>query len=189
MARLKFATREQLQVINSLGGNRNANRILKEVELDKLIRSFRREQKIYCLTKKGRDMINCDTIPIRREGYVQHTLMANDIFIYKGMPNDWRVEEPTAFKTVRGKVKFVPDAVYSESDRTNFIEVDRHQRMNENRNKIKIYSELQSVFRLQKIRPPSLTFYTMTQVRKRRLKKICDEFKVEAEILEVEDIR
>src|SRR5699024_7718266 len=49
---LTYATQQQLQVINKLGGDRNAHRILHDMEKDKIISSIRTERKIYLLSRK-----------------------------------------------------------------------------------------------------------------------------------------
>lgn len=82
LAELTYATSEQLRVINNLGGDRNARRILLDMEKEGYIKSIRLDKKIYYV----------DTRLQRKE--IQHTLMRNDMYIKLNMPQDWQKEVP-----------------------------------------------------------------------------------------------
>ncbi|MDC3412501.1 replication-relaxation family protein [Terrihalobacillus insolitus] len=189
MATIKFATRSQLQEICKLGGDRNANRILQRLEHENLISSFRWHQKIYSISKSGRQLIGNDTIPVKRNAYVQHTLMCNEAYIDNGTPNDWRTEEPVKFKSKGVKKRFVPDATFTKDGRTVFVEVDRTQRMNENRKKLEIYSELQNEYKIRKKCPPFIIFYTTTIMRKRKMELMCKEMDLLCDIYLHDEIK
>jgi len=55
--KLGYANRRHLLLINNLGGDRNANRILSEMEKDKSIKSILTEQKIYYVANRGKEKV------------------------------------------------------------------------------------------------------------------------------------
>src|SRR5690625_5759246 len=69
---LGYATRKQIQVIEGLGGDRNAHRILHDMEKDKLISSVRREQKVYFLSGSGKNFIG-STKELKQSRSEEHT--------------------------------------------------------------------------------------------------------------------
>lgn len=78
-----FATRKQLQVAENLGGDRNAQRVLQRMEKDRTISSVRREQKIYYLSNRGKEVIGSNQSKLKRNK-IKHTLMRNDFYIEAG---------------------------------------------------------------------------------------------------------
>jgi hypothetical protein len=66
-----------------------------------------------------------------------------------------------------------------------FVEVDLKQKMLENKKKIKLY---RSLFQALGEKRTLLIFYTATQVRKERILSWCKEYKVNAEILTIEEL-
>ncbi|SET69569.1 Replication-relaxation [Oceanobacillus limi] len=177
--KLVFATRSQLQTACNLGGVRNANRILARLESDNLIRSIRWQQKIYGLTKEGRELIGEDNKTPFKRRYVEHTILCNEAYLALDMPTDWETEREASFRGKYGKVRFVSDATFTQGGRRWFVEIDRTQRMTENRKKIETYAELQSVHARAKKRPPYVKFYGIDTARVDRLREMMAEEGVE----------
>ncbi|HLR71975.1 MAG TPA: replication-relaxation family protein, partial [Pseudogracilibacillus sp.] len=120
MAELTYATSEQLQLINNLGGNRNARRILFEMEQDNLIKSTMHERKIYYISNKGSDFIGKGNTRLNKTE-IQHALMRNDLYIELGMPPTWKKE---AKLLVNDKVVLISDARFKRDNRYYFVEID-----------------------------------------------------------------
>lgn len=85
--KLNFATRKQLQIIENLGGDRNAHRILHRMEKSKLLSTVRYEKKIYYLSNRGKERVGSNQSKLKRDK-IKHTLMRNDMYIKLGMPAD-----------------------------------------------------------------------------------------------------
>lgn len=166
-----FATRRQLQITENLGGDRNAHRILHRMEKDKTISSFRREQKIYYLSNRGKERIGSNQSTLKRNK-IQHTLMRNDLYIKLGMPSTWKKESPIK----KGEeVILIPDAIFKKNNQYYFVEVDNKQTMRTNNDKIKKYKDVfKSVFRTHGYHP-ILIWYTLSEVRKNRLAESCEK--------------
>ncbi len=166
---LTYATSDQLKTSENLGSNRNARKILFEMEKDKLIKSVRRDKKIYFVTNKGSDAIGRGNSRLNRSE-IDHCLMRNDLYIKLGMPDDWKKESQIM---LNGEVLLISDASFKKGNRYYFVEVDNKQSMRTNYDKIKKYSKLfKLVFRQHKYHP-TLIWYTLSDVRKNKLKKAC----------------
>src|SRR5690606_6612046 len=137
---LTYATREQLQIVNNLGGNRNAQRILQRMEKDKLIDSVRYEKKIYYLSNKGKQQIGSSQGELKKSQII-HVLMRNDLYIRLGMPKEWYKERLVKW----GDNKLIPDATFKQKGEFHFVEIDNRQTMKTNEDKIKKYKELSHV--------------------------------------------
>src|SRR5690625_3733717 len=109
LADLTYATSKQINNAINLGGDRNARRILYEMENDKLVGSLRRESKVYYLAGKGGDLIGKDNPRLKRS-QVDHAIMRNELRARLGNPKDWRNEVPIK---LNGEVVVIADAVYS----------------------------------------------------------------------------
>ncbi|MFP7479455.1 replication-relaxation family protein [Terribacillus saccharophilus] len=173
LARFEYATRPMMQDALNLGGERNANRILGRLESDNLIRSFRREKKVYTLTKKGAGMIGIDDLKHSREPYVHHILLRGQAWLDLGRPASWQVEQPIKF----ARYRIVPDAMYTDNIRHHFVEIDRTQRMTVNREKLKAYALLQHLHRQGSKEPPAVHYVTISETRAKKLRKMAEEEK------------
>ncbi|RDW18058.1 hypothetical protein CWR48_10665 [Oceanobacillus arenosus] len=171
---LTYATRKQLQIINNLGGDRNAHRILHEMEKDNLISSLRTEQKIYYLSNRGKERIGSSQGELKKSQLV-HTLMRNDLYILLGQPSDWKKEKPIK---VNGEVFLIPDASCMIKGEHHFIEIDNQQTMKTNIEKIKKYKELSPAIFQQYNHTPTLIWYTLSDIRRGKLKEVCDKIGV-----------
>jgi hypothetical protein len=162
---MTYLTREQLQVIENLGGDRNARRILLEMEKKKLINSVRYDKKIYYISNKGSDRIGKGGVNLKRS-WIQHTLMRNDLFIFLGQPSDWKKEVPI----YNGEeVYLIPDAIFKKNGVIYFVEIDNTQTMKINIEKIKKYKELFPTLK----HTPILIWYSLSPIRKEKLSAAC----------------
>src|SRR5690625_2086646 len=166
---LGYATRKQIQVIEGLGGDRNAHRILHDMEKDKLISSVRRDQKVYFLSGSGKNFIG--STKELKQSHKQHMLMKNDIYIKVGMPNSWQTEIPIKFNDQEKYL--IPDAMFNVENKLKFIEIDNLQAMQTNDEKILRYGKLfKAMFRQYK-EHPTLIWYTLTEIRKKKIEESC----------------
>lgn len=165
-----FATREQLQITNNLKGDRNAHRILYEMEQDKLINSVRYDKKIYYLSNRGGERIGKSN-PRMKRNQIQHTLMRNDLYIKLGMPQLWKKEAPII---LNNEVILISDARFKSQNKYCFVEIDNKQSMRTNYDKIKKYKEVFKMIYRQNKYHPTLIWYTLSEIRKERLKKECE---------------
>src|SRR5699024_7435835 len=121
-------------------GDRNARRVLYDLEKDKLIKSVRYEKKIYYLSNRGSDKIGKTGTNLKKS-WITHTLMRNDLYIKLGMPNTWQKEIPI---NKNDAVFIIPDAMFKLNGEFYFVEIDNTQTMKTNIEKIKKYKELSS---------------------------------------------
>lgn len=176
--KFNFLTRKQLQSLECLAGDRNAHRILNEMEKDKLLLSVRTEQKVYYLSNRGKERIGSAQADLKK-GMIKHALMRNDLFIKLGMPNGWKNEQPIK----RGdEVFLIPDATYKLKGEFQFIEIDNTQTMRTNIDKIKKYKELSNVIFNQYKHRPTVVWYSLSDIRKEKLKLACENFGVKYKI-------
>ncbi|MEK4305836.1 replication-relaxation family protein [Oceanobacillus sp. FSL K6-0251] len=165
---LTYATREQLQIINNLGGDRNAQRVLSRMEKDKLLLAARMEKKIYYLSNKGKQIIGSNQGKLNKKE-ITHVLMRNDLYIKLGMPSDWKKERPVKW----GENKLIPDATFRKAGEYHFIEIDNQQTMATNTEKIKKYKELSHVIFKQYNHRPTVIWYAASDLRKKKLENLC----------------
>lgn len=166
---LNYATRKQLQIINGLGGTRNAQRILQRMEKEGLIKSERLELKIYYLSDKGKQLIGSGKGDLKKSQII-HTLMRNDLFIKLGMPKDWKKEVPLKLNK---EVILISDAIFKKNGINHFVEIDNKQSMKNNKDKISKYKEIFPAIYKQFGHHPVLIWYTLSEIRKKKLKETC----------------
>lgn len=166
---LNFATRIQLQKIEDLKGDRNAHRILFEMEKDKLINSVRHDKKIYYLSSRGGERIGTSYIRLKRN-QIEHNLMRNDLYIKLNMPESWKKEAPIV---INGDVVLISDARFKSQGQHHFVEVDNKQSMRANYDKIKKYKEVFKMIYRQHKYHPTLIWYTLSDLRKDKLEQAC----------------
>lgn len=172
-----FATREQLQLACDLSGDRNAMRILAEMESEKLIGSYREERKVYFVTNRGYNRIGSTKQPTKGRAST-HTLMRNDAFMLLGMPKNWRKEAPLKYSG--GEI--VCDAFYKDGGEYVFVEVDCEQKMANNYEKLQRYKQLASEMKPQFNHTPSVVYYTTTELKRRKLAQYMKELGVKGQV-------
>ena len=179
--RLECMSRSQLQSLFQLKSVRNANRVL--YNMSPFLNHKRLHENVYYLSQKGRQHIGSEkTKPSLTQ--LEHKVRRNDIYLYYGCPKDWKVERPNEWRIQGEQYKLICDARFSLHGVICFVEVDLKQKMLENKKKIRLY---RSLFQALGEQQALLIFYTTTQVRKERILTWCKEYKINAEILTIED--
>ncbi|MBS4171959.1 replication-relaxation family protein [Bacillus sp. FJAT-49736] len=137
---MDYLTRAQIQAIHNLKGDRNANRILADMQ--EYLCSFRHEvQKVYYLSKSGRERVKCDVVRAKT-GNIQHFLLRNQLWIYLRTPRDWKNEIKVQVKDI----SLVADAMfYVTKEIMAFVEVDVSQPMKTNRIKMEKYRKIKEM--------------------------------------------
>ncbi len=174
---LNFATRKQLQILEHLGGDRNAHRILYQMEKDKLLAAVRCEKKIYYLSNRGKERVGSSKGKLKRDK-IKHTLLRNDLYIKLNMPTDWKNEVPVNFHDTT----IIPDAIYKDNGIFTFVEIDNVQTMKTNYEKIKKYKELSRVIFNKYRHHPVLVWYSLSETRKEKLRITCEKYGIKYQI-------
>lgn len=168
--RFGFLSRAHLQRLHRLGGDRNAQKVLKGME--EYLYSIREDGygTVYYLNREGRKMIGSNKIT-RRTLQTRHALMRNDFYFFVGCPGYWRPE----LKVTDGQTTLVTDALYKKDGRYNFLEVDNTQSMAENGTKIKRYREMHDrrLFHKEYGYFPTLHIVTVSRSRVKRFTEMC----------------
>ena len=176
--KLNYATRKQLQIINNLGGTRNAQRILQRMEKEGLIKSERLEMKIYYLSEKGKRQIGSGKGDLKKTQII-HNLLRNDLYIKLGMPKDWKKETPI---TLNGKLLLIADARFTHNGINHFVEIDNKQSMKKNEEKILKYKKVFPIIFQQFGHHPVLIWCTMSEIRKMKLEKMCQKHQIKHKV-------
>lgn len=166
LKRLGFLSRKQIQVLHELGGDRNASRVMKEIE--EYVSSFRDNEKVYYLNKEGRERVGCKKI-LKRSNQFRHYIMRNDIYIAYGCPQSWKQEVKM---NVQGIASSIADALFTENGKYHIVEIDHEQKMSANRLKMDKYRKLIDCHVFEK--QPKFIWYTTTEYRRQQLQKLCD---------------
>lgn len=166
LKKLGFLSRKQIQVLHELGGDRNASRVMKEIE--DYVSSFRDNEKVYYLNKEGRERVGCKKI-LKRSNQFRHYIMRNDIFIAYGCPQTWKQEVKL---NVKGVATIIADALFTENGKYHIVEIDHEQKMSANRLKMEKYRKFIECGVFEK--KPKFTWYTTTEYRRNQLQKLCE---------------
>jgi hypothetical protein len=166
LRRLDYLSRNQLQKLHSLGGERNARRVM--ASLSEYLHSFRGDngESIYYLNKAGRERVGAEKVRAKLAD-ANHYLMRNDAYLFFGA-SDWKNEMKF---TIPGTVQVIPDAYFMLNGRRHFLEVDHLQAMGKNKEKLEKYRKLKATNLLQeRLRYfPTLIWVTLTETRKKHL--------------------
>jgi hypothetical protein len=152
--------------LHRLGGDRNANRILKD--LSPFLNCVRMAEKVYYLNAEGRERVDAPKA-YKKTNQVEHYLMRNTLYISRGCPSTWKAEVKLA---VKGEVSVIADAIYTMAGAYHIIEVDHTQKMIANRNKLAKYRKLIELGVFEK--PPRFIWITTTEYRRKQLTKMCE---------------
>ena len=182
--RFGFLSRNQLQRLHRLGGDRNAQKVLKHME--EYLCSFREEGygAVYYLNRIGRQMIGSQKI-VRRTLQIRHSLMRTDFYLYMGCPINWKHE----VKVTDGNTTIVTDVHFTKNRVHHFLEVDNTQSMAENSAKIKRYKQMfdRGLFQKEFGYFPTLHVVTVSKIRLKRFMDLCEGLPVK--VYYSEDIR
>lgn len=157
-----YLSRDQLQKLHRLGQDRNAQRILAEMN-EYLSFFLEDKKKIYYLNAAGREMVQAEKIR-KKTVLVNHYLMRNDLYIILGRPSSWKNE----VKISINDVSIISDATYIANKIHHFVEIDYKQSMSKNIQKINRYKKL-STFNPQF----ALVWVTTTPYRKKKIEELC----------------
>lgn len=167
LGELTYATRAQLQHIMNLGGDRNARRILLDMERMGFIKS----------TQKGMKIYYTDTRLRKKE--INHILMRNDLYIKLGMPQDWRKEVPIK---KNGEIFIISDASFKRGGEHYFVEIDYFQKMSDNYDKIKRYREVSDLMFRESGKRPTIIWKTLSESKRNKIEKSCRQFGIKYDI-------
>jgi hypothetical protein len=169
----------------NLGSIRNVNRILKSME--KYLDSFRAHEKVYALSKTGRDFIGSENI-YQIPNQVKHVLMRNHLYLEYNCPEQWKVEAPVI---VNDKKILVADVFFrTKMNQPIFAEIDNTQKMIQNKQKVQEYKALKDMGIIQKKMKvfPILVWYTTTEKRRKKLEQLCFEHELKYNIYTLDDL-
>lgn len=165
LKRFDYMTRRQLQMIHNLKGDRNANRILND--MDQYLHSFRHGmEKVYYLSKEGRERIKAKTIR-KKTPNVQHFLLRNQLWIHLKCPASWKNE----VRIKVGDKSIVCDAMYQNKGSHVFVEVDISQPMAVNMKKIERYHQIRDLTKQEFY----LIWVTELESRRSKLKELAGD--------------
>lgn len=169
LKRFDYLTRYQLQVMHDLKSERNAQRVLKQME--DYLNVMRAEKNIYYLNKKGRDCVDCSKVRKKTQN-VTHYLMRNDLYIHYNLPKNWRNEIRITSKQESGRIIIIADAHFTHEKQHHLVEIDNTQTMKKNRQKIDKYRRLveRNVFK----GVPKLIWVTSSSYRQGKLIELCE---------------
>ncbi len=174
MKRHDFLTRSQLQAIHNLKSDRNAQRVLKEIEG---VSVTRHGENVYFLNAKGRELTNCEKVR-KHTSNVEHYIMRNQLFIEYGQPASWETEIRIRNGSNKAnEIIVVADAIFERNKRQYIVEVDNQQKMIVNKKKINKYRQLveRKAFG---IKSPIFLWVTTTEYRRKQLSKLCEGLEV-----------
>jgi Replication-relaxation len=187
---LGFVSRSQLQIIHNLKSDRNALKVLGEMKEYLHVKPSpeRSNENIYYLNKNG-----CEYVGQNEERRwvqsVEHYLMRNDLFIHYQQPNPFNIEPEIVLREGMTQKIIKPDATFIRDNQYYFLEVDRTQKMNENKKKLESYAELFPLIKSTLKQTPILVFYTLSHIRKDKISGWCNEMNLPFEIICRDDLR
>lgn len=167
MSKLDYLYRSQLQILHNLGGDRNAQKILKD--MSDTVSCFRDGESVYYLNAKGRSIVGGKAR--NKTLQARHYLMRNYIYIAFDKPESWKSEQ--RLKTQNTKIVVVADAIFfDEEKRMHIVEADHTQKMIKNEKKIEKYRKLIELNVFGHI--PKFVWITTTEYRREKLKQLCE---------------
>jgi Replication-relaxation len=148
----------------------------------------RYNENVYYLNQNG-----CELIGQKEERRwvqsVEHYLMRNDLFIYYEQPTPFDIEPDITFSQGMTQKIIKPDAAFIQDSRHYFLEVDRTQKMLENKKKIEHYTQLFPLIKSTLKQTPILVFYTNSKIRKDKITNWCKQSNLPAEVIARDDLR
>ncbi|WP_254664527.1 hypothetical protein [Gottfriedia luciferensis] len=172
--------------MHSLGGIRNAQRLLKSlVEMELLSVTKWTNEHVYYLSKNGASYVG--TNPMKKSIQIDHHLLRNEAWMMSGLPK-WDIEKPITFSSSNGdKKQIIPDARF-KADTLYCIEIDRKQSMVRNRKKMELYGILNELFYIKNQKKIVLRIYTTLNSRKILFENLAGEHGVVCEVYVLDDI-
>lgn len=195
---LGVAKIKHLQKIHELKSYRNACYAVKSLK-PYIHETFIGKEKIIYLNKAGRDLIGSSK-EIKKTPLLEHSLLRNEVYLYFNCPLDWKTEctfeiETAAPNTLEMKIKglkpvakkkIVSDAAYVRNGYLHLIEIDNTRNMKDNKKKIELYAEIMPSIRKY---VPVLLFFTLSNLRKKKLENWCNGMGFRYEVRTFEDLK
>lgn len=181
LKRFDYLTIKQFRQLIDLGGERNAYRVIKQLE--PYLSVFKDEgTNVYYLNKNGREYVNSKRKRTKLTT-AQHYLIRNNLFIRLGKPYTWQNEVLLGYETENKKhdINVVADAHFTKHSipfpKDHIVEIDNTQKMKKNAIKIDKYRRLteRGVFKVR----PKLIWVTTSPYRQKALKELCDGMEAE----------
>lgn len=174
LKRFDYLTVRQFQQLYDLKSDRNAYRVIKQLETYTNV--FKDEGiNVYYLNKKGREYVNSNKVRTKLTT-AKHYIMRNDLYIYLNKPQTWQNEVKMNYESSRNNITVVADAHFTTvaypHHKHHVIEIDHTQKMKKNEIKIEKYRRLieKGVFKGM----PKLIWVTTTTYRKNCLLELMD---------------
>ena len=120
---------------------------------------------------------------------VEHYILRNDLYIYYDKPSPFHIEPDIPVGGVGSTNTIRPDAYFVRDNVHHFLEVDRTQKMLENRKKIELYSKLSPYIRMKYEMHPRIVFYTFSKIRQEKLTAWCKELEVKCSVYTIADLK
>jgi Replication-relaxation len=172
LKKLSYLSRSQIQALHDLGGERNAQKILKS--MSEYLNSFREGETVYYLSKEGRERIGASRVN-KKTTTAQHYIMRNTLYIGYQSPETWKNEIRFS---VEGIATVICDATFTHGEQRYIIEVDYTQKMNVNKAKIQKYKKLIDAGVFENV-PPKFVWITTTEYRRKQLQKLSKDLDVQ----------
>ena len=170
LKKLDYLTTRQIQKLHNLKGDRNAYRVIKALE--PYISYFYEGQRVYYLSKEGREKINCSTIRTKITT-AKHYLMRNDLYIHLNQPRDWKNEvKLISGEGTKAEIVVIPDARFIHNGKYHIVEIDNQQKMK--KNKVKIDKYRRFIERNSFKGMPKIIWVTTTEYRRKTLLELCE---------------
>lgn len=167
---LGMAKIKHLQQIHDLKSYRNACRVIKQLS-PYVHETFYDKEKVIYLNKEGRELIGSKR-EVKKNSLMQHTLLANEVYLYFNCPLDWKREYPLEMSlnnlsgirfagVALAKKKVVSDTAFTRNGYLHLIEIDNTRSMADNHKKVINYLDI--------MKPKhKLYIFTTTKDRKRK---------------------
>ena len=125
----------------------------------------------------------------------------NEVYLYFKCPVNWKIEHPTEIEMqvpftlemkIKGlkpvsKKKVISDAAFVRNGYLHLIEVDNKRNISDNKKKIDSYAEI--IPSINKQHVPVLLFFTVSDIRKRKLEAWCKGKGFRYEVKTFDEIR
>lgn len=174
LKRFDYLTVNQFRQLADLGGERNAYRVIKQME--PYLNVFKDGgTNVYYLNKDGREYVGASKVRIKLTT-ARHYLIRNDLFIHLGRPATWQNEVLLNYESPKEEIKVIADAHFTKFSypfpKNYVVEIDHTQKMKKNEFKIEKYRRLteKGVFKGM----PRLVWVTSTPYRQKALEELCD---------------
>lgn len=187
LKKFDYLTVKQFQKLHDLKSDRNAYRVINQLE--PYMHVFKDDgTNVYYLNKKGREVVDSNKVR-RKLTSAKHYLLRNDLYIYLGKPRSWQNEIRAKYEDNKERIIAVADAHYTTKSyphsKHHLVEIDNTQKLSKNKIKIEKYRRLieKGVFKGM----PKLIWVTTTPYRQETLKDLCDG--LDAEVFLNKDIK